>query len=181
VVVFGATETGGGGNGYPSQVTTTTGNFDRDGRMVARVRQEGGGYWVARPRTIPEPPIESIEDAQRRAVNLALASLPLDPQTAARVNKLNRQYMEGLAKQEPSIFKRSTPPVNMLGGYRFPDAPVVDVGGIIPLDAELPATPLRASPPAPDIVDLTIPNFLRRSPPTLDDRWSDFPPDDGAA
>ena len=37
--------------------------FDRTGKMVARVRQEGGGYWVARPRITPEPPIESFDAA----------------------------------------------------------------------------------------------------------------------
>jgi hypothetical protein len=46
--------------------------LDRDGRMVARVRQEGSGYWAARPRIIPEPPIESFEAACRRAVNIAI-------------------------------------------------------------------------------------------------------------
>ncbi len=36
----------------------TTGNCSTaTASMVARIRQEGDGYWVARPRAIPEPPI----------------------------------------------------------------------------------------------------------------------------
>ena len=42
--------------------------LDRDGKMAARIRQEGDGYWVTRPRMIPEPPIESFKAVCRRAV-----------------------------------------------------------------------------------------------------------------
>ena len=49
--------------------------FDRTGKMRARVRQEGEGYSVARPRITPEPPIESFEVACRRAVNVAMNTL----------------------------------------------------------------------------------------------------------
>ncbi len=45
---------------------------DRSGKMVARIRQEGAGYWVARPRMTPEPPVESFELACKRAVNVAV-------------------------------------------------------------------------------------------------------------
>ena len=49
---------------------------DREGREVARIRQEGGRYWVGYPRCIPEQPLESLKDAKRRAVNMALWALP---------------------------------------------------------------------------------------------------------
>ena len=55
--------------------------LNRDGRMVARVRQEGSGYWVARPRIVPEPPIESFKDSCRRAVSAAMATLEPWPET----------------------------------------------------------------------------------------------------
>ena len=45
-------------------------------RMVARVRQEGSGWWVARPRAIPEPPIEGRDEAMRRAERMAMWALP---------------------------------------------------------------------------------------------------------
>src|SRR5262249_19723608 len=43
---------------------------------LAVVRQEGSQYWVARPRAIPEPPLESLEQAKYRAECYALAALP---------------------------------------------------------------------------------------------------------
>jgi hypothetical protein len=45
------------------------------GHDVARVRQEGDCYWVTYPRAIPEPPLEGLEAACRRAVSLALARI----------------------------------------------------------------------------------------------------------
>ena len=47
-----------------------------DGRMVARIRQEGSGWWAARPRAIPEPPIEGRDEAMRRAERMAMWALP---------------------------------------------------------------------------------------------------------
>jgi hypothetical protein len=76
--------------------------LDREGKQVARIRQEGSGYWVARPRAIPEPAIESIDDAKRRAVHLVLASLPLDPQTATRVARINRVAAASIWRDWPA-------------------------------------------------------------------------------
>lgn len=45
--------------------------FDRRGRRCARVRQEGDGYWVARPRVWP-----SLKAAMRRAETYAMWALP---------------------------------------------------------------------------------------------------------
>ena len=50
--------------------------LDGQGKMVARVRQEGEQWWVASPRCSPDPPLESLDDARRRAISMALASLP---------------------------------------------------------------------------------------------------------
>jgi len=51
--------------------------FNAEGKRVAAVRQDGDQYWAARPRAIPEPPLESLEQAKRRAERYALAALPL--------------------------------------------------------------------------------------------------------
>ena len=51
--------------------------FNAEGKRVAAVHQDGERYWVARPRAIPEPPLESLEQAKRRAESYALAALPL--------------------------------------------------------------------------------------------------------
>ncbi len=51
----------------------------RTGAVAAGVRQEGSGWWVARPRASPEPPVEPLADAKRRAVSLALAAMDPPP------------------------------------------------------------------------------------------------------
>lgn len=48
----------------------------RGRRMVARIRQEGSGWWVAWPRAIPEPPIEGRDEAMRRAERMAMWASP---------------------------------------------------------------------------------------------------------
>jgi hypothetical protein len=53
--------------------------YRHDGSVVAVVRraEDGDCWWVARPRVYPEPPVEPLAAAQRRAVDLALcAPLP---------------------------------------------------------------------------------------------------------
>ena len=63
---------------------------DREGRLAARIAQEGEGWWVAFPGMTPEPPIESLDDAIKRAETVALWALPLDPATAQRIRAANR-------------------------------------------------------------------------------------------
>jgi hypothetical protein len=65
--------------------------------------------------------------------------------------------MRPLSPEGIGVIKRHHPPVNILGGYKFPDAPVI---GLRP-----PASP-AASEPMPIVGDgLDIPEFLVRRPP----------------
>jgi hypothetical protein len=59
------------------------------------------------------------------------------------------------AAEERFLLKRHHPPVNILGGYRFPDPPQIDHGSSIP---ESPIT--RISPTSSAAGDLTIPDDL---------------------
>lgn len=87
--------------------------FDRSGKMVARVRREGAGYWVARPQLVPEPPIESFETACRRAVNVVTTMLawpetekhPLHPGIAT---PSSRQPAETLVADTPTGQQRNS-------------------------------------------------------------------------
>ena len=168
---------------------------DRKGRMpqaptgmVARVRQEGDGYWVSRPRITPEPPIESFEAACRRAVDVAMNTLawpesekhPLHPgmtvsQFEAARRDLSRQHPDWSAKEvdqyisrilkpetgDHCLIKRKDSPVNVLGGYKSPDTPVIDLSPTDP--AEQQAVVRMPSPPlVPTDDPLSIPDFLRR-------------------
>ena len=79
--------------------------FDRDGKMAARVRQEGDGYWVGRPRMTPEPPIESFEAACCRAVNVAMTTLdwPASERHAVHPGMLAAQFNATCATSAASI------------------------------------------------------------------------------
>src|SRR5262249_48407082 len=59
---------------------------------------------------------------------LRLASLPLDPELAARLERAHRAYVDARAKakraaERKALLRRRTPPVNVLGGYKFPTEP----------------------------------------------------------
>jgi hypothetical protein len=45
--------------------------------MIARIRQDGERWWVARPRMSPEPPLETPDAARVRAINAALWGMPV--------------------------------------------------------------------------------------------------------
>lgn len=169
--------------------------IDRDGKMVARIRQEGAGYWVARPRMIPEAPIESLNAACRRAVTAAMATLEPWPETErhpvhpgmtvsqfkatcrdwrSKYPDLSDEEIEqriiGILKplQADCIIKRHHPPVNIVGGYRFPGAPVIDLSPTREAELSDPVAPhlSDATSDKSDFADdLSIPDFLRRTPP----------------
>jgi hypothetical protein len=56
------------------------------------------------------------------------ASLPMDPETAARVDRANRTFWReaGAKAQEPVLIRRHDSPINLTGGYRFPGVPQID-------------------------------------------------------
>jgi hypothetical protein len=56
-----------------------------------------------------------------------------------------------------SIFKRATPPLNVLGGYKFPNAPQIDLS---PAPLPKPSPAVSAELCAGD--GLEIPSFLQR-------------------
>jgi hypothetical protein len=60
---------------------------------------------------------------------LRLATLSVDRVTAARIDRLNREYS---CHDSTTLIKRHHSPVNIVGGYRFPDAPNIDVSSTAP-------------------------------------------------
>jgi hypothetical protein len=84
----------------------------------------------------------------------------LDPATAASFKRDRQRLRDHFAKLgERCSFQRDTPPLNVVGGYKFPDAPIVD------LCPSAPKPPAVAPESRPDLQipdDLSIPPFLRR-------------------
>jgi hypothetical protein len=79
---------------------------------------------------------------------------------ASKANKTFQEYWQKAKRRtaRKALFKRATPPLNLLGGYRFPGAPQVDLG---------PTRATPRTPVGPPIGDgLEIPAFLRRHQPS---------------
>ena len=95
-----------------------------------------------------------------------LATLPLDPELAARLERAHRDYFEyrRRAKRQAARkaqIKRHHPPVNLLGGYRFPDAPQLDLSPLPEPSSWAVTSRWEPSATATDCPG--IPEFLRRS------------------
>jgi hypothetical protein len=85
--------------------------FDRDGRLIAGFVPDQTGYRIFHPWPGRLMRAATVDDAKQLAISLALASLPLDPATAKRVEAANllpevlpqaplpstEQYLAGLA------------------------------------------------------------------------------------
>jgi hypothetical protein len=91
-----------------------------------------------------------------RAINLRIPpELPL-----SRANKAFQDHWQNAKRRADhlALIKRDTPPVNIVGGYRFQDAPAIDLGGPV-------VTPSPAQPAKPKIGGdpFDIPAFLKRT------------------
>ena len=60
---------------------------------------------------------------------LRLATLPVDRVTAARIDRAKNEYSRG---DSATLIKRHHLPVNIVGGYQFPDAPNIDISSAAP-------------------------------------------------
>jgi hypothetical protein len=76
------------------------------------------------------------------------------------INRTNARHWHN-AKAERCSIKRDDPPVNIAGGYKFPDAPVIDLAPDMVKTVEHHGLPI--------LDDLSIPEFLRRTTPRSDD------------
>jgi hypothetical protein len=98
------------------------------------------------------------------AFALHAAGLPLDHRYAEHLRRENvepfRQHLAELGKK--AIFQRGMPPLNVIGGYRFPNGPAVDLSPP-PRDDQIKRSDWKpCSPASPITDDITIPAFLRR-------------------
>jgi hypothetical protein len=131
---------------------------DRDGRLAARIAQEGEAWWVAYPAMTPEPPLESLEAATRRGEMVALWALPLDPATAQRIRAANRAVW----RREP-VTKQADP-----------DLPVVQ-------SKWTPSPTQRDCPDIPDFLRRTAQQPLQPSPPLVPAQQPESQPADANA
>jgi hypothetical protein len=93
--------------------------LNREGKQVARIRQEGELYWVSHPSRLPEPPLEGLGPANMRAELLALWTLEPWSVRAPRLSAKQRALLT-------AIIRRDHAPINLLGGYCFESTPALD-------------------------------------------------------
>lgn len=149
------------------------GEFRRD-----RERFAGGRYPIS--SFAPKAPTNSIKSGVKSRphpdrtwriiagpdvpeVNL---QVPLDPGLTDRLKRARAELVEFDRKASRSasreaLIKRHHPPVNVVGGYRFPSAPVVNLSPIEPAPVTVEAARLIATIGA----DLAISDFLKRTVP----------------
>jgi hypothetical protein len=124
---------------------------------------------VQRPleTSIKSGPEKRLVAGQASATALRLASLPLDPATAARVARDNAKATEN----PKALFQGRTPPLNLIGGHRFADAPglkpdlrqaIVTTERTLAMDRVDDAPPLAGDWSLVPDQGLEIPAFLQR-------------------
>jgi hypothetical protein len=87
--------------------------------------------------------------------------IPLDPELAARLDRQRADLIKRAKRQAPApLLGPNDPPVNVVGGYRFPGAPKINLDP----PAVVPAPMTPASPDFEIAADLSLPPFLRRVP-----------------
>jgi hypothetical protein len=140
---------------YPGSVLAHNASRSAD-KTGLKIGTFGGRAW----RKVAGPELAEI--------NLRV---PLEPELAARLERAHSFYREALQKSKRAaarraLIKRRHPPVNILGGHRFPGAPELDLSPIV--DTPEWAVPSRWKPITNALmVDVPpIPEFLKRVPAT---------------
>ena len=102
--------------------------------------------------------IDGLDDRPWRIVAGALsdaafrcATIPLNPELVTRLTRQHKQYYRAAAKGQ---IGPTGAPVNILGGFKFTNAPEIELGQQLSNVGQLVASPADAS--------LDIPPFLRR-------------------
>ena len=116
--------------------------------------------------TFGDRPFRIVAGPTLSPTALRLASLPLDHELAARLERAHRSHVEARAKAKRSaaraaLIKRRTPPVNVLGGYQFPGAPAVDLSRTEPPPEWAVASRWKPTGDGTDVPP--IPEFLLRA------------------
>jgi hypothetical protein len=112
---------------------------------------------VCGPEKIDRP-WRQVANPTLSPVEMGLATLPIDTGTASRIDRINRDYWREAGA--PALIQRHHAPVNVVGGHKFADAPLIDISsGAGPITGDIPRPP-QSPPPVPAYGDvLAIPDF----------------------
>jgi hypothetical protein len=82
-------------------------------RHLATIEGVEGDWSITWPATIPVQGAATLEAARKKAIEVALWTLPIDPATAQRLARTNRRY-----RGNASVIKSGAAPINLIGGHR---------------------------------------------------------------
>jgi hypothetical protein len=126
--------------------------YHREGRLAARIVQEGDGWWLAYPGMTPEPPVEPLDAAIKRAETVALSTAQRRRRAANRaacatpvnVSPLDMQAPAANSAGSPSgaIQSRWKPSPTLRDFSDFPDIPAFLRQSAKSTDNTLPSPPL---------------------------------------
>ena len=68
-------------------------------------------------------------------VDMRLATLPMDTGSASRVDRINRDYWREAGAA--ALIQRHHAPINLLGGNKFADAPLIDIRPPVPASGDV--------------------------------------------
>jgi hypothetical protein len=122
-----------------------------------------------KPGTESGRPFRIVAGPQLTTTAFRLASIPLDPELAARLARTHAGFVERRQKAQRAVarkalIKRRTWPVTIIGRRQVPDHPHIDLS---PLPAPEWAIPSRWAPVGDGRDVPPIPDFLLRTPAAL--------------
>jgi hypothetical protein len=98
--------------------------YDRDdGNTIARIALDGGLYYLRTPATRPRMVWADLASAQRGAISMALAALPLDTATARRVARAKADTTPYLPRPDDGAGVSTSRWVPSGGGEDMPELP----------------------------------------------------------
>jgi hypothetical protein len=113
---------------------------------------------TGRPRLFCDKKCKDGEFRRLRYLTFKNVETPQKSEVSSKISKVD-------TSDRPSgLIGPNDPPVNILGGFKFPNAPVVDLS---PLAEPVPILASQwepCAPTSPITDDLSIPAFLRRRP-----------------
>jgi hypothetical protein len=117
---------------------------------------------TGRPRLFCDKKCKDGEFRRLRYLTFKNVETPQKSEVTSKISKVES------GDRPPVLIRPNDPPVNILGGFKFPNAPVVDLNPIPPKPEKQKFSPEQQKrldeflAQIPD--DLSIPAFLRRTP-----------------
>jgi hypothetical protein len=113
---------------------------------------------TGRPRLFCDKKCKDGEFRRLRCLTFKNVETPQKSEVSSNISKV------GLGDRPSALIGPTDQPVNVLGGYKFPNAPAVDLSPLAEPATVVASQWKPCAPLSPITDDLSIPTFLRRQP-----------------